>query len=190
MSPSRRPGLERRSRGPPRRLEDLLGSTGANGAILTAVLRRAVIRTWVALSFAAFAALGCDAREAAPAARAGAGSPPSPARLERTGESGLYRVAIAPEGGAIPLRTMHAWVVEVATVAGEPFSPTRLAFDGGMPQHGHGLPSAPRVTRSVGAGQFLVEGVKFHMGGDWTLRVEVVGPSGADVAVFHVQVDG
>jgi hypothetical protein len=111
-------------------------------------------------------------------------------RVERTGESGLYRVAIAPEGGTIPLRAMHAWVVEVATAAGEPFEPTRLAFDGGMPQHGHGFPSAPRVTRSLGTGRFLVEGVKFNMGGDWTLRVEVVGPSGADVAVFHVQVDG
>jgi hypothetical protein len=150
-----------------------------------------VSRTWIALSFAAFAALGCDARETDPADRAGAGSAPSPsARVERTGESRLYRVAIAPEGGAIPLGTMHAWVVEVATAAGEPFTPTRLAFDGGMPQHGHGFPSAPRVTRSLGTGRFLVEGVKFNMGGDWTLRVEVVGPSGADVAVFHVQVDG
>jgi hypothetical protein len=156
------------------------------------VLRGAVIRTWVALSFAALAALGCDAGETDPADRAGAGSAPSPlgARVERTGESGLYRVAIAPEGGAIPLREMHAWVVEVATATGEPFAPERLAFDGGMPQHGHGLPSAPRVTRSLGTGRFLVEGVKFNMGGDWTLRVEVVGPSGADVAVFHVQVDG
>jgi hypothetical protein len=151
-----------------------------------------VIRTCVALSFAAFAALGCDARETDPTARARAGSAPSQtgARVERIGESGLYRIAIAPEGGAIPLRAMHAWVVEVATAAGEPFEPTRLAFDGGMPQHGHGLPTAPRVTRSLGTGRFLVEGVKFNMGGDWTLRVEVVGPSGADVAVFHVQVDG
>ena len=151
-----------------------------------------MIRTWVALSFAAFAALGCDARETDPPARAEAASAPSPSgeRLERTGESGLYRVAIAPEDGAMPLGTMHAWVVEVATAAGEPFTPTRLAFDGGMPQHGHGFPSAPRVTRSLGTGRFLVEGVKFNMGGDWTLRVEVVGPSGADVAVFHVLVDG
>jgi hypothetical protein len=78
----------------------------------------------------------------------------------------------------------------VATAAGEPFAPTRLAFDAAMPQHGHGLPTAPRVTRALGDGRFLVEGVKFQMGGDWTLRVEVVGPSGADVAVFHVDVDG
>jgi YtkA-like len=150
------------------------------------------MQTWVALSFVAFATLGCDARPPDPAARGGAGSAPpqSGARVERVGEAGLYRVAIAPENGAIPLGAMHSWVVEVATAGGEPFAPTRLAFDGGMPQHGHGLPTAPRVTRSLGTGRFLVEGVKFHMGGDWSLRVEVVGPPGADVAVFHVRVDG
>ncbi|HEX2484266.1 MAG TPA: auxin-binding protein [Myxococcota bacterium] len=150
------------------------------------------MQAWVALSFLAFAALGCDARPREAAGRAGAGSglPQSGARVERVGEVGLYRIAIAPENGAIPLNAIHSWVVEVATAAGEPFVPTRLALDGGMPQHGHGLPTAPRVTRSLGTGRFLVEGVKFHMGGDWTLRVEVVGPPGADVAVFHVRVDG
>lgn len=147
-----------------------------------------MIRAWVALSCVAFATWGCDARPPDAAGRAGAGS--SPAREERVGEAGLYRVAIAPEGGAIPLGAIHSWVVEVATAAGEPFVPARLAFDAGMPQHGHGLTTAPRVTRALGDGRFLVEGVKFHMGGDWTLRVEVVGPSGADVAVFHVPVDG
>jgi hypothetical protein len=150
------------------------------------------MRAWIALSCVAFATLGCDPRPPGGEAQGGAGSPPSRvgARAERVGDAGLYRVAIAPEGGAIRVGTIHSWVVEVATAAGEPFVPTRLAFDGGMPQHGHGLPTAPRVTRALGDGRFVVEGVKFHMGGDWTLRVEVVGPLGADVAVFHVVVDG
>ena len=34
----------------------------------------------------------------------------------------------------------------------------------------------------------MVEGVKFHMSGDWTIRVEFVGPAGPDVAIFHIQV--
>jgi hypothetical protein len=151
-----------------------------------------VIRAWVALSCVAFATWGCDPRPPDAAGRGGAGSPAARvgAREVRVGEAGLYRIAIAPEGGAIPVGAIHSWVVEVATAAGEPFVPTRLAFDAGMPQHGHGTLTAPRVTRALGNGRFLVEGVKFHMGGDWTLRVEVVGPLGADVAVFHVPVDG
>jgi hypothetical protein len=58
-----------------------------------------------------------------------------------------------------------------------------------MPQHAHGFITEPRVTRSLGVGTFLIEGVKFHMPGDWTLRVELVGPSGPDVATLHVQVE-
>jgi hypothetical protein len=103
---------------------------------------------------------------------------------------GLYQVRLSPEGGSIPLGVMHDWVVEVATADGQPFTPTRLVFDGGMPQHGHGFATMPRVTRQLAPNRFLVEGVRFHMGGDWTLRIELVGPAGPDVAVFHVQVDG
>lgn len=105
-------------------------------------------------------------------------------------DAGHYRVTLTPEAGGIPLGTIHAWVIAVESAAGEVFAPTRLAFDGGMPQHGHGFVTAPRVTRALDGGRFLVEGVKFHMGGEWTLRVEVVGPAGPDVAVFRVQVDG
>ncbi len=66
--------------------------------------------------------------------------------------------------------------------------PIRLAVSGGMPQHQHGFVTEPRVTEALGAGDFLVEGVKFHMSGDWTMRFELVGPAGPDIAVFHVQV--
>ena len=103
-------------------------------------------------------------------------------------EAGLYRVALRPELGEIPLGRIHGWVVHLETRDGETFLPSRLAFSGGMPQHGHGLETEPRVTRALGGGDFLVEGVKFHMSGDWTIRVEFVGPAGPDVAIFHIQV--
>jgi hypothetical protein len=138
----------------------------------------------------ALAVTGCGAAEEPAESE---GSPPA-AGHEAPGSAptaaGLYRVSLAPEAGAVPLGAMHAWVVEVETAKGEAFDPIRLAFDGGMPQHGHGFLTAPRVTRALGPGRYLVEGVKFHMGGDWTLRVEVVGPSGPDVAVFRVRVEG
>jgi hypothetical protein len=44
--------------------------------------------------------------------------------------------------------------------------------------------TAPRVTARSKSAASSSGGVKFHMGGT-TLRVEVVGPSGADVAVFQ-----
>jgi hypothetical protein len=103
-------------------------------------------------------------------------------------EAGHYRLSLRPRDGEIPVGPLHAWIVTTETVQGERFAPIRLAFGGGMPQHAHGFTTEPRVTRALGLGEYLVEGVKFHMSGDWTLRLEVVGPAGPDMAIFHVQV--
>jgi hypothetical protein len=102
---------------------------------------------------------------------------------------GHYHVTLRPRDGAIPVNEMQAWIVDVTTAEGEPFRPTRMAFSGGMPQHQHGFVTEPRVTRALGPGSFLIEGVKFHMPGDWTLRVELVGPSGPDVVSVQVRVE-
>ena len=61
-------------------------------------------------------------------------------------------------------------------------------MSGGMPQHAHGFETEPRVTRDLGDGEFLIEGVRFHMSGAWTIRLEWVGPAGADVALFAIEV--
>jgi len=136
--------------------------------------------------------------EAPPPAPEPAGSDPADAAVAEQAvhrapgaaltEAGRYRVSLAPEAGRVPLGELHAWEVQVATPEGAPVTPTRLAFDGGMPQHGHGLTTAPRVTEALGGGRYRVEGVRFHMHGDWRLVVELVGPAGPDVAVFHVDV--
>lgn len=137
-------------------------------------------------------ALACGSREGASsetgdAERGSGGSSGNPAQSRLT-EAGLYRVSLRPEGVEAPLGRMHAWILRLETRDGETFLPSRLAFSGGMPQHGHGFETEPRVTRAIGEGDFLIEGVKFHMGGEWTLRVELVGPAGPDVAVFQFQV--
>lgn len=42
-----------------------------------------------------------------------------------------------------------------------------------MPQHGHGMPTAPR-TRRLGPGRYLTEGCKLHMFGTWIIQVKVM----------------
>ena len=135
-------------------------------------------------------ALACDSeeRESETTAATVAPIPADPASLQPS-EGGLYLAGLRSQDGEVPIGRMHSWVFHVETVEGTFFQPVRLAVSGGMPQHGHGFVTEPRVTRVLGNGDFLVEGVKFHMAGDWTFRFEVVGPAGPDVAIFHVQVD-
>lgn len=123
-----------------------------------------------------------------PAVASQTGSESSPQSWRSQSESGFYQISLRPEEGQARVGGRHGWVVSVETTDGVPFRPSRLAFDGGMPQHGHGFDTRPHVSRTRSVGEFLVDGVRFHMPGDWMLRVEVVGPSGPDVAFFQIRV--
>ncbi len=140
---------------------------------------------WVGLLGAALLALACGPVDEGPGE-----SSPAPQTAPGSGRSaeGHYRLTLRPRDGEVPMGRLHAWVVTTETAEGERFAPIRLAFDGGMPQHGHGFPTQPRVTRALAPGEYLVEGVKFHMSGEWTLRLELLGPAGPDVATFRVEV--
>ena len=108
--------------------------------------------------------------------------------LEATSERGLYRVRVRLEAPPIPIGRLHRWVVEVEDRAGQPVDPAELIVDGGMPQHGHGLPSAPKAGRHPD-GRIVIEGMHFNMAGEWILEIGVVAAGGDDVARFQVQVD-
>jgi len=116
------------------------------------------------------------------------GEPADPSRL-RLSDGGLYRVSLRPASGEIPLGQIHPWILHVETLEGESFTPSRITVGGGMPQHSHGFMTDPRVTKVLGNGDFLVEGVKFHMSGDWVLRFEIVGARSGDIATFDVSVE-
>jgi hypothetical protein len=51
-----------------------------------------------------------------------------------------------------------------------------------MPQHGHGLPTRPRVTRELAGGVYEVGGVRFNMGGWWELKFTI----GGDTVTFNL----
>jgi hypothetical protein len=55
-----------------------------------------------------------------------------------------------------------------------------------MPQHGHGLPTRPRVTRNLGDGAYEIEGVRFNMGGWWEFKLAIAGPRGTDTVTFNL----
>ena len=76
----------------------------------------------------------------------------------RASEGGAYRATIVPRGDTIPQGKLHSWTLHLETAAGTPVDSAIVAVDGGMPQHGHGLPTKPRARR-VGNGDYAVEGM-------------------------------
>lgn len=105
---------------------------------------------------------------------------------ERTTENGLYAVSIAPDGTEVKQGELHSWTVTVKTADGKPVSDAVILVDGGMPEHNHGLPTAPEVTDNLGEGQYRVEGVKFSMSGWWELRFDITSPAGEDKVTFNL----
>ena len=105
----------------------------------------------------------------------------------RTSEAGLYRGTIRPQGDSIPKGKLQRWTLHLETASGVPVDSATVTIDGGMPQHGHGLPTRPRVTRALGNGDHLVEGLKFNMGGWWVVTFGVSAGAGRDSIVFNLE---
>ena len=98
----------------------------------------------------------------------------------------LYRASVRPDVVPIPVRRLQKWTLHIDTADGRPVDVATIAMNGGMPQHGHGLPTAPRVTRAGGNGDYLVEGVKVNMGGWWVVRFAIASAAGADTVTFNL----
>ncbi len=107
---------------------------------------------------------------------------------EKPSAGGLYQVAIAPEKEPIEQGVLHNWVVTVRTASGAPVSDATVTVDGGMPEHGHGLPTTPQATGHMGEGRYRIEGVRFNMSGNWVLKVGITAPAGTDSAEFNLSI--
>jgi hypothetical protein len=105
--------------------------------------------------------------------------------LEKNSTAGLYRVALVPPAQPPAINQMHSWKVKLATADGVPVHGAKFVVDGGMPQHGHGLPTQPRVTREMGDGTYALDGMKFSMTGWWEVKLAIDGPQGADKVTFN-----
>ena len=102
--------------------------------------------------------------------------------------SGYYRISFTSELMPVPINRIHSWVVHVENAAGVPVENATITVTGGMPLHDHGLPTDPQATRSLGNGDYLLEGMRFHMNGDWELLVTVEADDRRDTVVVPLTI--
>ncbi len=105
--------------------------------------------------------------------------------LTRPSDEKKYLVAVHALADPIAINQLHAWEIKLSTPGGEPVTHARIGVDGGMPQHGHGFPTRPRVTRELGEGRYLLDGMKFSMTGWWELKLAIQAAPGADKITFN-----
>ena len=127
---------------------------------------------------------------AALVATTGCMSPPKDLDLAQTRPTvdNKYVVTLQPPPKPAAINQLHAWRVLLTSPSGVPVPNARIKVDGGMPQHGHGLPTRPQVTRELPGGGYLIEGMKFSMTGWWEIKLAIDGPDGADRVTFNTVV--
>lgn len=94
------------------------------------------------------------------------------ARIESN--AGAYVVHVEPAPSTLPDNEafeLRVWVAR-ADAPSELAREVRLAVDASMPEHGHGMNRTPKITREP-SGEFLVQGMLFHMTGRWELYFDV-----------------
>lgn len=103
----------------------------------------------------------------------------------RASAKNVYTATLQPRE-PLKLRRLQSVSVLIVDADGRPVENAAVAVDGGMPEHGHGLPTQPRVKRSLGAGVYEIEGVRFSMGGWWELKLAIESPAGSDNVTFNL----
>jgi hypothetical protein len=104
----------------------------------------------------------------------------------RLSNQGMYKASYTPSRLPIAINQIHSWTLHVATPDGRPVADASITVDGDMPQHGHGLPTQPQVTKNLGNGDYLVEGMKFQMGGWWVVDFTIEAHGQRDTVRFNM----
>lgn len=105
----------------------------------------------------------------------------------KTTENGHFTVSAISRLDPVVINETHAWTLHIETADGSPVTDADIAIDGGMPEHNHGFPTAPQVTENLGEGDYLLEGMRFNMGGVWVLTLEISSGDQSDIVTFEFE---
>jgi hypothetical protein len=102
-------------------------------------------------------------------------------------KDGGFKATYISDPEAIPVNKIISWKLKVETADGQPVKDAEIAVNGDMPEHGHGLPTQPKVTKNFGDGTYLVEGIKFSMPGWWTMTFTIKSGGKTDSVTFNLK---
>ncbi|MBI5633550.1 MAG: FixH family protein [Nitrospirae bacterium] len=102
-------------------------------------------------------------------------------------KGGIFKASYTSEPDAVPVNRLISWKLKVETPDGRAVKDAEITLSGDMPEHGHGLPTQPRVTKNNNDGTYVVEGIKFSMTGWWTMTFTIKANGKTDSVTFNLQ---
>ncbi|MFK7817057.1 MAG: FixH family protein [Gammaproteobacteria bacterium] len=106
---------------------------------------------------------------------------------ERVTDNGYFHASYTSKLAPIEINTLHAWIIHIKDKEGNDIANAEVSVIGGMPEHNHGLPTQPQVTKNIGNGCYLLEGMKFHMLGWWTITLSITNDDVNDTVTFNLK---
>jgi hypothetical protein len=87
-----------------------------------------------------------------------------------------YFAAAVTHPDPLPVERLHTWTVRLFDRRHAPLTHARIKVSGDMPEHRHGLPTAP-VAVNRGRGVYQLQGMMFQMPGSWYVQLAIrAGP--------------
>ena len=106
---------------------------------------------------------------------------------KKISDNGHFQVSYTSKLDPIEINNLHAWKIFIKDKDGADISNAKVSVIGGMPEHNHGLPTQPQITKNLGDGCYLLEGMKFHMLGWWTVTITIMNENISDVVTFNLK---
>jgi len=108
-------------------------------------------------------------------------------RSNKVSDNGHFQVSYISKLEPIEINNLHAWNIFIKDKNGNDVSNAEVSVIGGMPEHNHGLPTQPQITMNFGDGCYLLEGMKFHMLGWWTVTISITNENKSDAVTFNLK---
>lgn len=83
-----------------------------------------------------------------------------------------YFTATVTHPDPLPVEQLHMWTVRLFDRKHHAVNHARIKVTGDMPEHGHGLPTAP-IAVERGRGVYQLQGMMFQMPGRWYVQLRV-----------------
>lgn len=107
----------------------------------------------------------------------------------KTTNDGSFLVTISPSEGAIGRNEHFSLDLTIKAPSSETApAPFTVKVDADMPAHQHGMNTQPELVPQ-GEHKFRVDGMLFHMAGEWVIMVDVTSAGKTERVSFAVQVE-
>ena len=104
----------------------------------------------------------------------------------QTSAQKIFKVSYVSKDLPIPIGRITSWTLRVETADGHPVKDADITIDGSMPEHGHGLPTQPEVTKRMEDGEYILQGLKFSMPGWWVITLRIKAQDLEDTVTFNL----